>query len=182
MYLQKCTPWSCIFSIFFVRNSCSRKTFKLFICSNKKIWIYGYKLVRAANQSELKRCSKYRRNHGKLNTVNYLSRRKSEHLHDLLHIQMNGNTLVDSLIFCFNSLCLTLFFFYLHFWLLNHFKIIRSIVKSLIATSSPEFGHPNQYTSLTNVLNTSLVYIQITIFHVNLTIKTLKTLLPSNVF
>ena len=131
MYLQKCTPWSCLFSIFFVRNSCSRKTFKLFICSNKKIWIYGYKLVRAAKQSELKRCSKYRRNHGKLNTVNYLSRRKSEHLHDLLHIQMNGNTLVDSLIFCFNSLCLTLFFFYLHFWLLNHFKIIRSIVKSL---------------------------------------------------
>ena len=42
--------------------------------------------MRAAKESELKRCRKYRKNHTKQCSVNYLHRRKSEHLHDLLHI------------------------------------------------------------------------------------------------
>ena len=52
----------------------------------KNLYIYRYELVRAAKPSELKRCSKYRRNDTNQCTVNYLRRIKSKHLHDLLDI------------------------------------------------------------------------------------------------
>ena len=73
------------------------------------------------------------------------------------------------------SFCLIVFFFCLHFCLLSHFKIIRCIVKSVIANSTyfllkcnwenktwkvffgrQSLGHPKQYTGLSNGLDTSL--------------------------
>ena len=74
-------------------------------------------------------------------------------------------------------LYLIVFLFCLHFCILSHFKIIRCIVKSLIATSTfsllkynwkkktwkvffwvPEFANPNRYTCLPSGLNTSLTW------------------------
>ena len=85
--------------------------------------------------------------------------RKSKHIHDLLHIWTNENTSIDNFSFHFKSFCL----FCLIFYLLSHFKITRSIAKSLTVTSTyffveiqlkkqklkraswvPEFGYPNQ--------------------------------------
>ena len=77
-----------------------------------------YKLVRATKPSELKRCSKYRRNHTKRCTINHLQRKKSNHLHDLLHIYMNENTLVDT-VSSFASTSLCIFFFFLLFTFLS---------------------------------------------------------------
>ena len=70
--------------------------------------MYGYKLVRAAKQSGLKRFSKwYRSNHTK--QYKYLhclmaesrfvkkSRRKSEHLCDLLSLQLEGKEILKYL-------------------------------------------------------------------------------------
>ena len=73
-------------------------------------------------------------------------------------------------------LCLIIFLFSLHFCILRHFKIIRCIAKSLIATSTyfllksnwkkenlkgvfwaPEIARPNQHTSILNDLNMWLI-------------------------
>ena len=67
----------------------------------------------------------------------YLRRRKSEHLHDLLHFQINENTSVDNIFLSFKLFlphCLVSLF--LHFCLLRHFEMIRHIAKSLISTST----------------------------------------------
>ena len=97
----------------------------------------------------------------------------SKHFHDILRFKYMKNTFVGNFFFGFDiflSHC-----FCLHFRLLNHFEIIRWIVKSFIATltyflfkykwkskilksviSVPEFCLPNQYTSLPNGQDTSL--------------------------
>ena len=84
---------------------------------------------------------------------------------------MNENTFVGSIFFCFRPLCLIVFLFWLHFCILSYFKIIRCIVKSMIATSTyfllkynwkkenlkSVFGRPNQHTGLLSDLNMSLL-------------------------
>ena len=73
------------------------------------------------------------------------------------------------------------FFFVLHFCLLSHFEINRCIVKSLIFnfnasvwSSKPVYWSPKWTEQITGI------YDQITMFHVNLTPKTLKLLSLSN--
>ena len=91
--------------------------------------LYGYKLLRAANRSELKRCSKYSTELITRSSVNYLCKRKSEYSRGLLETL----SYVDSFIFRFD---LCLIFSCLDFCILSHFEIIRYILKSVIATST----------------------------------------------
>ena len=84
--------------------------------------------------------------------------------------------LTVSLLLLVQPLCLIDFLLCLHFCILSNFKIIRCIVKSLIASSkyfllkynwkkktwklffwAPEFGCPNLYTGLPNSLNMSVL-------------------------
>ena len=107
--------------------------------------LYGYKLVRALKQSGMKRSSKWcRRNH--TTQYKYLprlitgswsvkkSRKKIEHLHNMLHILMNENTWGQFLL-SFWHLLFHFFFhflFFQHFCLLSYFKIIKCTAKLLI--------------------------------------------------
>ena len=83
---------------------------------------------------------------------------------------MNENTFTST------SFCLVVFLFCLHFCLVRIFEVIRCIVKSLLLEHifcsnttekkwnlksvfwAPEFGFPNQYSSLPHCLNTSLTW------------------------
>ena len=90
------------------------------------------------------------------------------YLNEWKHFYRQFSTFVST------SFCFVVFLFCLHFCLLSYFEIIRSIVKSLIATSkyffleiqmkkeltgaswTPEFGRSNRYTGLPKNLDTSL--------------------------
>ena len=112
--LLRLTLWKTLFRWWFLKNSYLQ-------IKN----LYGYKLVRAAKQSELKRCNKYyRRNHMK--RCKLFTQKKNQRIALFIIIYC---TFVDSFFFCFNLFSLIVLLFCLHFCILSHFKIIRCIVK-----------------------------------------------------
>ena len=105
------------------------------------------------------------------------SRRKSKHIHDLLHIQINENVFADNFFFHFKVFCLNCFLFCLYFLPCKSFrnyymhceiidcyfniflveiKLNKEILNSVFQV--PEFGCLNQYISLPNILEMSLVF------------------------
>ena len=150
--MSKIEQW-CIQS-FFVQTDVIHLTYEGTTIADTHWWfckihilkkLYGYKLVRALKQFGMKRLSKwYRRNHTtqykylpRLMTGSWSvkkSRKKIEHLHNMLHILMNEN-ICGQFLLSFRHLLFNFFFhflFFQHFCLLSYFKIIKCIVKLLI--------------------------------------------------
>ena len=87
--------------------------------------------MRAPKESELKRCSKYIRNHTKHCTLKYLRRRKKgtsawsiKYLNERINFSRQFILLLQ-------PLCLIFFLFHPHFCLLSHLEIIRCMSRCI---------------------------------------------------